>query len=173
MTQIFDPNLLADRFERTGAELLHQLEGRSVEELRFKPSPEKWSMLEVLVHLWDEERLDFRPRIQSTLEDPERPWPAIDPEGWVLERRYNDFDPTEALASFQAERQTSVAWLRTLVDPPWHHVYQHPGMGPLQAGDLMAAWLVHDPIHLRQLANLQVAWIEQQTVPWSTRYAMP
>ena len=45
--------------------------------------------------------------------------------------------------------------------------------GPLQAGDLMAAWLVHDPIHLRQLANLQIAWVEQQTVPWSTRYAMP
>ena len=57
---------------------------------RWKPDPETWSILEVVNHLYDEERLDFRVRLDTILHRPEEPWPRIDPQGWVTERRYND-----------------------------------------------------------------------------------
>lgn len=168
-----DPQEIATTLEASAALLVRQLRNVPLDELRFKPTPEKWSMLEVLVHLWDEEALDFRPRLQSVLDDPSRPWPAIDPEGWAVEKRYNERDPAEALAGFEAERAASVAWLRGLVDPPWHNTYEHPEMGSLRAGDLVMAWLVHDPIHIRQVANLRVEWLARQAEPFSIRYAMP
>jgi len=48
---------------------------------RWKPAPEEWSVLEVICHLYDEEREDFRTRTRLTLEDPEADWPPIDPVG--------------------------------------------------------------------------------------------
>lgn len=70
------------------------LEGVSAEEARFKPTPDTWSILEVLCHLYDEEREDFRQRLDILLHRPADPWPPIRPAEWVTERDYNrrDFD---------------------------------------------------------------------------------
>ncbi len=163
---------LAAELESSFAVLEAQFRGVELELLRFKPAPETWSMLEVLVHLWEEEHLDFRPRLASTLEDPERQWVTIDPEGWVAQRRYNERHPAEALEGFRTERATSLAWLRGLEAPAWDHVYSHP-MGKIRAGDLMVSWLVHDHIHTRQVANLRCLWLPRHAEPYSTRYAMP
>ncbi|MDH5627852.1 MAG: DinB family protein, partial [Candidatus Krumholzibacteria bacterium] len=49
------------------------------DESRWKLTPEKWSINDIFGHLIDEERHDFRQRVQILLEDPTRPWPPIDP----------------------------------------------------------------------------------------------
>jgi hypothetical protein len=51
--------------------------------------------------------------------------------------------------------------------------HQHPGLGALRAGDLLAAWCAHDLLHLRQLANVRLALLEQDAAPYSLRYAAP
>ncbi|WP_367392354.1 hypothetical protein [Lewinella sp. LCG006] len=40
------------------------------------------------LHLYNEEREDFRQRVKLILEDPTQPLPAIDAANWVLERAY-------------------------------------------------------------------------------------
>ncbi len=55
------------------------VKGASPEQVRWKPSPDKWSMLEVINHLYDEEREDFRARLEPVLADPRRPLSPIDP----------------------------------------------------------------------------------------------
>jgi len=35
----------------------------------WKPAPDKWSILEVVNHLYDEEREDFRQRLELVLKD--------------------------------------------------------------------------------------------------------
>ena len=57
---------------------------------RWKPAPQEWSILEVIHHLYDEEREDFRLRLDLILHHPDVPWPPIDPEGWVTARRSSD-----------------------------------------------------------------------------------
>ncbi len=42
------------------------------EQARWKPSPESWSMLEVVNHLYDEEKDDFRFRLDSLLHHSEK-----------------------------------------------------------------------------------------------------
>ena len=63
----------------------------SKEQAQWKPDKNKWSVLEVINHLYDEERDDFRKRIDLTLHSPGEAWPAIDPESWVKQRKYNEF----------------------------------------------------------------------------------
>lgn len=50
-----------------------------------KPDGTSWSILEVINHLYDEEREDFRERLDQILHRPDEPWSQIDPQSWVIE----------------------------------------------------------------------------------------
>jgi hypothetical protein len=130
-------------------------------------------MLEVLCHLIDEERDDFRLRVRLTLEDPTRDWPAIDPQGWARDRDYNQRDLAGMRAEFQRERAISLAWLRRLQEPRWERAKVHSQLGSLSAGDLLASWIAHDVLHLRQMATARLAHLGDTVAPYSTRYAQP
>ena len=149
------------------------LESVSDQQARWKPLPDEWSLLEVTCHLADEERDDFRDRLQRTLRRPDEPWPSIDPPGWAVERRYNEREPAAALEDFLREREASLAWLRGLedVDPDASH--EHPRMGPLTARELLASWVAHDLIHVRQMTRLHRQWLERLAGPGSLAYAGP
>src|SRR5215218_7430628 len=67
---------------------------------RWKPAADAWSLLEVVNHLYDEEREDFRTRVDYVLHRPGELPPPIDPEGWVTARAYNARDPRESLDAF-------------------------------------------------------------------------
>jgi uncharacterized damage-inducible protein DinB len=147
------------------------LDGISDEQARWKPAPDKWSMLEVVNHLYDEERDDFRTRLDLTLHDPKRPWLPTDPPGWVIEREYNKRDPAESLRNFVQERDRTIEWLRTLPSPDWTSSHLHPSGFTLSAGDLLASWLAHDLLHIRQLARLHYHYITVVAPACNVAYA--
>ncbi|MBM4003262.1 MAG: DinB family protein [Planctomycetes bacterium] len=87
-----------------------------VEDARWRPADGSWSIVEVVSHLCDEEEYDFRARVRSTLESPEKPWDPIDPPGWAVERRYNERDlATEAVRSSSFAPTPSPGWGRLIV----------------------------------------------------------
>ena len=93
-----------------GAETIAALvAGVTAEEARRRPAPDAWSLLEVVCHLHDEEREDFRPGLDVVLHRPQEAWVRIDPGGWVTARRYNERDLAEALPGFLLERERSLA----------------------------------------------------------------
>ena len=145
----------------------------SEEQARWKPAPEKWSMLEVINHLYDEERDDFRKRLDLTLHQPELDWLPIDPSGWVTSHKYMEKIFNESIIKFLAERAVSISWLQSLKSPVWERVHNHPKFGPIQAGDLLVSWLAHDYLHIRQLANLNVLYMQELAGPYSIKYASP
>lgn len=156
----------------TSAETIRTLvETADAAQAGWRPAPDQWSILEVVNHLADEEAEDFRTRLDLLVSRPGEPWPPIDPEGWVVSRAYATRDLRESLARFRDERSRSLAWLRTLQVPDWHRAYEHPAAGPITAGDLLASWVVHDLLHVRQLARLHGAWVAARAQPHSTRYA--
>jgi hypothetical protein len=138
---------------------------------RWKPEAQAWSILEVINHLYDEEREDFRQRLDLILHQPDRPWPPNDPEGWVIERRYNQRDLNASLDNFLKERDKSLAWLKGLTDLNWENAYEHPSAGTITAGDMLAAWAAHDLLHARQLVELHWAYQAQSVRPVALTYA--
>jgi hypothetical protein len=146
------------------------VEGISDDQARWKPAPESWSILEVVNHLLDEEREDFRVMLDLALHRPDEPRPRIDPGAWVTERGYNERDLGESLQGFLAAREESLAWLRELSSPDWEMVYEAP-FGSIRAGDVFASWVAHDLLHMRQLVELHWAYTTHQLQPYKVDYA--
>jgi uncharacterized damage-inducible protein DinB len=143
----------------------------SEEDARVKPDPQSWSIVEVINHLYDEEREDFRQRLDLTLHQPEADWPPIDPDGWVTSRAYQQRDLQQSLDNFAAERQRSIAWLQALRDPDWDRAHTHLSGFVLSAGDLLSAWVAHDLLHLRQLIELRYHLATGHAQPYAVEYA--
>ena len=137
------------------------LSGVSRENYLWKQQPEKWCLLEIICHLCDEEREDFRARVKSTLESPTTAWPTIDPQGWVNGRKYIEQDYEKKISEFMAERDKSVEWLKSLKNHNWDSAYIHPKVGPVTARLLLANWLAHDYLHIRQITKLKYDHLAQ------------
>lgn len=143
------------------------------EEAQWKPAPNKWSILEIVNHLYDEEKDDFRGRLKLVLDNPEQPWPPNDPEAWAVERKYNERNLSESLKNFLRERKESLTWLYGLESPNWDNAYDHPKAGPLSAGDLLVSWVAHDLLHIAQMSLTRVEYLSRTAKPYSTGYALP
>ena len=146
------PRIIA-QLARAPASISALIAPLNAEEYRFKPPTGAWSILEIINHLADEDRDDFRFRLKSTLENPATPWPPTNPEAWAVERNYQDRDLAESLARFVYERDESLRWLRSLNNPDWSVAYIHQRHGPVHAGELLASWPAHDALHIRQIAK--------------------
>jgi hypothetical protein len=140
-------------------------------EAQFKPTPETWSVLEVVCHLLDEEREDFRQRLDIILHRPDAAWPPIDPAGWVTSRKYLERNYADMLYDFFAERKKSLTWLKSLEKPNWEQGVPTPWGKTIKAGDMFAAWVAHDNLHIRQLVELRRVRIENITEPYGVYYA--
>lgn len=162
-----------ERMEENSETIESMVRAVSREQARWKPAPDKWSILEVVCHMCDEEREDFRQRLQLLLEDSEATWPPIDPPGWVTSRAYNERDLSDALTQFLGERESSLAWLATLRDPDWNAAYEHPSLGPITAGSLLVSWMAHDLLHIRQLSRLHYDYLLSVSDGHSADYAGP
>lgn len=150
---------------------IHQLiQGVAFEQARWRPDPSSWSIVEVINHLLDEERLDFRVRLDIILHFPDNPWPPIDPKGWVIEGNYQQRDLDDSFAKFLTERRNSLNWVEKLESPNWDAVYT-TSFGTMKAGDILCAWVAHDLLHMRQLIELHYAYLATTTKPFSMEYA--
>lgn len=138
---------------------------------RWRPEGGGWSVLEIINHMADEEVDDFRMRLRLTLEDPSQLWPGIDPEGWARQRNYNERDLSESIKRFESARTESLTWLVSLRDPDWSRAHEHPKLGVIRAGDLLAAWCAHDALHIRQIAKRLFQLTQRDAGDYSTGYA--
>lgn len=166
-----DAGKLIGAMERFGRVLPAVVEGIAPADARWKPEDGAWSILEVVRHLGDEEVLDFRTRVRLTLEGKGEAWPGIDPEGWAVQKRYNEGDLVEAVGAFVRERRSSVEWLRGLGAADWAAVHRHPRFGEMRAGELLGAWAAHDALHLRQIAKRMYQLAQRDAGTHSVAYA--
>ena len=148
------------QLQRNAATFRTLLEGQSPAEYTWRPAPGKWCLLEIVCHLYDEEREDFRARVRHVLEKPTQPMTPIFPVNWVAERQYIEQDYDKMVQKFLQTRAESITWLHSLRQPAWNNVYQHPELGPLSAQLFLSNWLAHDYLHFRQINRLKYAYLE-------------
>jgi len=146
------------------------LPGISQNEAQYQPRKGAWSILEVVCHLYDEEREDFREHLDFILNRQDEEWHAIDPQGWVKTREYNQQNFKIMQRKFFKEREKSLVWLESIKNADWKMVYRSQ-FGSMKAGDMFASWVAHDNLHIRQLVELRRAYIERITQPHKTQYA--
>jgi hypothetical protein len=165
------------RFETLYKELVNSTEmirallaGLSQAESRLKPNPESWSILELLCHLFDEEREDFRGHLGFILHQENKKWHKIDSDNWVTTRKYNGQNFGEMREKFFAERRKSLEWLKEISKENWVITYTTE-YRTMSAGDMLASWIAHDNLAIRQLVELRRTRIEKITRPFNIAYA--
>jgi len=158
-------------------ELIHSTEmiralikGIDQKQAQIKPGPGKWSMLEVMCHLYDEEREDFREHLDFILYRQNEEWHSIAPTAWVKLRKYNQQDFKKMQSKFFRERKKSLLWLKGLKSADWKLKYKNK-WGALSAGDMFASWVAHDNLHVRQLVELRRLHVERISKPNKIQYA--
>jgi hypothetical protein len=155
---------------RANADRIAALVGNvASDQSRWRPSAGDWSVREVVAHLHDEERQDFRlflPRLLA-LERPLPPGLAEQgdrPPG-------NERELEASLAGFLDQRARSVAWLETLGEQDWDTTGDLPWGAMMPAGDMLASWVVHDLLHTRQLVELLHAHVVREAAPFDPAHA--
>ncbi|MBS1550508.1 MAG: DinB family protein [Bacteroidetes bacterium] len=135
-----------------------------------KPAENKWCLLEIVCHLYDEEKEDFKPRLSKILNG-DHNWEPIDPQGWVLSRNYMEKDFSGTLNKFLDERKKSVDWLNSLNINDWNVKAVHPKLGEFTAYQMLCNWLAHDFLHIRQILKLKYQLLESGPGKDMLRYA--
>jgi len=156
------------RFPRVLSALLDGLEPALWRE---RPAAAEWSPVEIVCHLRDEDVEDFGARVRVVEGGGER-FAPIEPERWVVERRYREADPAAALAAFADCRATNVDYLTT-VTPDRLGATLTSGTARLSGLDLLVAWVTHDRLHLAQLAATLARLGARRWAPLRAEYAGP
>ncbi len=129
----------------------------------WKQTPEKWCLLEILCHLYDEERDDFRFRTKWVLERPNEIPPPFNPINWVTDHKYIEQDYKVMLDKFIKERESSIIWLKSLKNVNWNNSFEHPKLGTMSAKYFLNNWLAHDYLHIRQIVKLKFNYLNNQS----------
>lgn len=156
-------NMIIRELEINGKAIYELLHGVTPEQQLWRPAPDKWCLLEIVCHLYDEELDDFRARVNHVLTTPNEKLPASNPLAWSTERKYMDQDYQTTLAKFVHERKQSVAWLGGLQNAAWDNAYQHPTHGALKASMFLTNWPAHDYLHIRQIIRTKHLYLRHIT----------
>ena len=152
--------LIFDTLEQNNTIFKSLLENQDQTAYLWRPNPEHWCLLEIVCHLYDEEREDFKIRLKTVLEKPGQLPPPNDPVGWVKERKYIDRNYDVMVYKFLDERTQSLEWLRSLSNPYWENYYEHSYWGKVTAQNLVSNWLAHDYLHIRQITRLKYNFLK-------------
>jgi hypothetical protein len=67
------------------------------------------------------------------------------------------------LEMFLNEREYSVEWLNKLDSQNLDNIHKHPELGDMSAKMVLANWLAHDYLHIKQIIRLKYDYINNIT----------
>jgi len=123
--------------------------------LRYKPSPEKWCILEILGHLADVE-IVYAYRIRQMVADKKPVIAPIDQNDWAKSLGYLDASPAELIAQFGLIRHHNLRVLRRLKQADLSRSAYHPETkADVNLEDMVQLLSKHDANHLEQIESLK------------------
>lgn len=126
-----------------------------------------WSPYDVIGHLIHGERTDWLPRARHILAGETRPFEPFDREAQFNEAPNTPLN--ERLERFADLRRKSLAELKQMKLRPSDltRTGQHPALGQVTLGQLLATWVVHDLDHITQIARTMAKVYTHAVGPWS------
>ena len=134
--------------------------GLSKEQLEHRPSPEKWSIQEIVAHLADDELVGGY-RLRMILSSSGTDIQAFDQDIWARTGRYDKIDVRSSLELFRVLRQANLALLGTLDSAEWDMFGVHAERGVETVRDIAMYFAGHDINHFRQIEAIRRSMIEQ------------
>lgn len=129
------------------------IKGLSTAELRKRPTPDKWSVSEIIAHLADGEVVGAF-RLRFILGSPGAPIVAYNQDKWVTSGHYDKRDPQKSVELFRVLREANLALLESLQPEQWKHYGMHSERGQESIEHIVRMFAGHDINHLQQIENI-------------------
>jgi hypothetical protein len=143
--------------EKSPKEIAAAVSGLPEHVLRYKPSPEKWCVLEILGHLADVEII-YGYRLRQMLADTKPVIAPLDQNAWARNMNYMDCRPSELVAFYGLGRHHNLRLLRSLKLPDLSKSAFHPEMQrEVTVADLVEQMGGHGAAHLQQIEKVKAA----------------
>lgn len=144
-----------DIAEKSPKEIAAAVSGLPQNVLRYKPSPEKWSVLEILAHLADVE-IVYGYRLRQMLADAKPVIAPIDQDAWTRNLNYPDSPPSELVAFYGLGRHHNLRLLRSLKISDLSKSAFHPEVqSEVTVASLVERMSGHGAAHLQQIEKLK------------------
>src|SRR6516165_10746955 len=135
------------------ARLAKLLKGVSPARARKRPSPDKWSIAEIVVHLADTEVV-FGYLIRGIVGEPGTRIDGFDQDAWLAALHYDKRDIRKSFAEYRAFRQANVALLKSLTPEQWRICGMHKERGPETIETVVKMFAGHDLNHFQQIERI-------------------
>ena len=146
-----------DAAEKSPKAIAAAVSGLPEKVLRYKPSPEKWCVLEVLGHLADVEII-YGYRLRQMLADTKPVIAPLDQDAWARNLNYLDSPPSELVAFYGLGRHHNLRLLRSLKASDLSKGAFHPKLQrEMTVADLVERMGGHGAGHLQQIEELKAA----------------
>src|SRR5580704_17108005 len=132
------------------------IKGVPASKLRKRPTPDKWTVGEVLAHLADAE-IVIAWRIRSILGAPGTPIQADDQDAWAAVGNYAKRDPRKSIEQFRAMREANLAFYKSLRTEQWKQSGMHSERGEESIERIARMIAGHDINHILQIEKILVA----------------
>ena len=143
---------LIEQYAACAQKLRKAVAGLTREELRARPGPGKWSVLEVIVHLADSDAISID-RMKRILSEDDPPLLYADETAYVERLHPHEQDLEEALLLFEVGRRQWARVLRRLPDEAFLRVGTHNRRGKVTLGGMVASYVKHVDDHLEFVAS--------------------
>jgi hypothetical protein len=130
--------------------LAQLIDGVADSQLTRRPAPEKWSVVEIIAHLAEDE-LATSWRYRQMLESSGCALAGFDQDQWARLGDYAAWSPPEALQMFQLLREANLRMLRRLTEEEWDKFGIHAERGKITVRDLARHMAGHDINHVDQI----------------------
>jgi hypothetical protein len=144
-----------DAAEKSPKEIAAAVSGLPDKILRYQPSPEKWSILEILAHLADVEIL-YAYRMRQMLADKKPVIAPIDQDDWARNLGYMESVPAELVALYGLNRHHNLRLLRRLKPGDLEKSAFHPEYKKdVTLAEMVERMGGHGANHLQQIERLK------------------
>ncbi len=150
------PELL-ERYRR-GAELVAvAITGAAGPELDFKPSPEKWSVRQIVCHLADTEAVTVA-RLRQVIAEDNPTLVPFDQNLWATRTDYDKRKPSQALETMRILRADNYQLLKDLPEQTWSRTGNHVKRGPMTLTGMLQLFAEHAEKHAGQIREIRNAY---------------
>ncbi len=139
------------------------IEGLSENQLKWKASPEQWSVTEVLSHLADH-NIVVSFRIRELLSGSAAPLPAFKQDPWVSSVRANESSADDILEVFRALLVFNSQLFRRLTGEEWGKSGVNFKGETVTLEQAVQAFINHVQTHLRQIERIKQALPQKESV---------
>jgi hypothetical protein len=144
-----------DAAEKSPKEIAMAVAGLPENTLRYKPSPEKWCILEIVGHLADIE-IVYAHRFRQMLADRKPVIAPMDQDAWARNLGYMETPLAEMIAAYGLNRHATVQLLRRMKPGDLEKTAFHPELNhEVTVAEYVEKMAGHGANHLGQIERLK------------------